>query len=91
MLGICATVVSHNNAENNRYAKVIQSLINQEYPNFHIVFIDDFSNDGTFESTKKFIESSRFPADRVTYVRNTERKYLSYNIVHAAFSYCQEN
>ena len=56
MLDICATVISHNNVENNRYEKVMQSLINQEYTNFHIVFIDDFSSDGTYESTKKFID-----------------------------------
>ena len=55
MLEICATVVSYNNFEDHRYVKVMQSLINQDYGNFHIVFIDDFSNDGTLEATKEFM------------------------------------
>lgn len=42
---------------NNRYKHVIDSLAFQEYP-LHlmkIIFIDDNSDDGTLEKTRKYI------------------------------------
>lgn len=41
----CVTMLSHNNIQNNRYLKVIRSILQQEYDNYHIVFIDDLSDD----------------------------------------------
>lgn len=61
----CVTVMSRNNMENNRYTKVMDSILQQEYENYHIVFIDDVSTDGTLASTAKYLESLNFPRDRV--------------------------
>ena len=66
----CVTVLSHNNIENNRYVKVMQSILQQEYENYHIVFIDDMSTDQTLAETKKYLEQVDFPTDRVTYIKN---------------------
>lgn len=41
----CLTVLSHNNIQNNRYLKAIESIVHQKYSNYHIVFIDDASSD----------------------------------------------
>jgi hypothetical protein len=41
----CLTVLSHNNIQNNRYLKAIESIVHQKYNNYHIVFIDDASSD----------------------------------------------
>lgn len=41
----CLTVLSHNNIQNNRYLKAIESIVHQKYKNYHIVFIDDASSD----------------------------------------------
>ena len=64
------------------------SLLIQNYTNFHIVFLDDNSDDGNLQRTKEFLDINGFPRNRVTYVQNLERKYASYNLVHAGQSYC---
>lgn len=38
---------SYNNAVKNRYMDNINSILQQEYSNYHIIFIDDYSDDGT--------------------------------------------
>lgn len=44
-LPMCITVMSYNNNENKRNIKALQSILQQEYDNYHIVFVDDDSND----------------------------------------------
>ena len=44
---ICLVIPSYNNVEDNRYTNNIRSVVMQEYTNYHIVFIDDASTDGT--------------------------------------------
>lgn len=41
----CLTILSHNNIQNRRFAKAIESIVQQKYLNYHIVFIDDCSTD----------------------------------------------
>ena len=41
----CITVPSHNNVQDNRYLRSMLSILKQDYTNYHIVFIDDFSED----------------------------------------------
>ncbi len=38
--------------QNDRYKKVLDSITAQNYTNYHIVFIDDFSSDETLNRTK---------------------------------------
>ena len=45
---MCVVVPSYNNIPNNRYKKILNTIYYQNYSNYHIVFIDDFSNDDTF-------------------------------------------
>lgn len=33
----------------------------------------------------------KFPAERITYIRNLKRKYATYNILNAAFNYCKKD
>lgn len=40
----------------------------QDYKNYHIVFIDDLSDDETLSQTMRFMKSKDFPADRIAYV-----------------------
>lgn len=48
-------ILSRNNIEYDRYKKVLQSIKMQNYSNYHIVFTDDASSDGTFEETAKYM------------------------------------
>lgn len=89
-LPLCITIMSHNNVGQERYQRVMLSLLNQEYSNYHIVFLDDNSDDGTLQKTKEFMDQMGFPRDRINYIYNLERKFATYNIVHAAHSYCRE-
>ena len=50
-LPFCISILSHNNIANNRYIKVMISILKQEYQNYRIVFFDDMSSDDTFNST----------------------------------------
>lgn len=47
------------------------------------------SDDGNLEKTRDYMNEMGFPRERITYVANLERKYATYNIVHAAHSYCK--
>lgn len=39
----------------------MQSIIQQKYLNYHIVFIDDFSSDANMEMTMKYVKEAGFP------------------------------
>ena len=43
----------------------MNSIIQQNYKNFHIVFIDDASTDDTFNQTLQLIYEKKFPLNRV--------------------------
>ena len=63
----------------------------QEYKNYHIVFIDDASTDGTGEQIKKFLltNQAKIPSERFTVVKNEERKMAMPNLRMAAKQYCK--
>ena len=66
-------------------------MIEQDYKNFHIVFIDDHSADETLKETAKFVKDRNFPDSKIQYIKNMETKYPAYNILMAAYEYCQED
>ena len=37
------------------------------------------------------MKEKQFPSDRITFVKDFQRKYQAYNIVHAAYSYCHKD
>ena len=58
---ICVTVISKDNIPDKRYQKSILSVLEQDYENFHIVYIDDHSADETLKETVNFVQSRNFP------------------------------
>lgn len=91
-LPLCININSHNNIQNERYKKVLDSVTAQNYTNYQIVFIDDMSDDGTLAATKKYLEGTlNFPRERVTYVKNKVHTYATYNIINAAFNFCKND
>jgi cellulose synthase/poly-beta-1,6-N-acetylglucosamine synthase-like glycosyltransferase len=66
----------------------MNSIVQQKYDNYHIVFIDDFSTDNNIKGTIEYMNRIGFPKDRITYVQNLNRNYATYNIINAAYNYC---
>ena len=62
---------------------------NENFQNFHIVYLDDYSSDGTLTMAKSFMDKRHWPKDRITYIQNLQRRYTEYNTQHAAHSYCR--
>ena len=59
------------------YEQYFQTLESQNYSNYRVVMIDDFSDDGTPEKIQEFLQTSVSEGfrSRVKLVVNTERKY----------------
>ena len=84
----CVTMLSKNNIEQGRYWKVLRTILQQNYSNYHIVFIDDNSKDETLSQTINYFKQHKFPSNKLVFVRNKKQMFATYNIVNAAYSYC---
>lgn len=60
----------------------------QKYQNYHIVLIDDNSDDRSLEFSIEYLKKNKFPKNRTTFVRNNKRNFATYNIVNSAFNFC---
>lgn len=78
-------VPSYNNMR--WYLHNLDSLVNQEYSNFRIIYIDDCSNDGMSQAITAYLARSPH-ADKIEYIRNTQRKGALANIITAVYE-CQ--
>lgn len=63
-------MLSHNNVGQNRYKKAVLSLLQQKYENYHIVFIDDMSDDGNMNKTIQLMQELKFSKERVRFIQN---------------------
>lgn len=63
----------------------------QEYKNYHIVFIDDASTDGTGEQVEQFLvaNQTKIPSESFIVVKNKEQKRAMPNLRIAAKKYCK--
>lgn len=71
---------SYNNQ--SWYKKNLESLFCQNYNNWHLIYTDDASPDGTGKAVEQFIAQSG-KQDKVTLIKNTERKGALENIYNA--------
>ena len=76
-------IVGFNNG--GAVPKTIASVLNQTYDNFRVVYIDDASNDGSFDVARDAIYESDHLA-HVTLVRNEERLGVLANIYRAVIA-----
>ena len=67
----------------------MQTILYQDYSNYHIVFIDDASTDQTFNKTKEFLIEEGFDQSRIDYIRNEKKMYATYNLQNSAHHYCK--
>ncbi len=71
---------------NSRWHKLnLGNLFAQNYSNYHVIYIDDCSPDGTYDLVKQFIKNCR-QEHRVTLIKNPERNGALYNLYHAIHS-----
>ena len=76
-------IPSYNNAR--WCVKNINSALNQNYENYRIIFIDDNSNDQTFEKVSEIVSSSP-KASKVSLIRNQNRLGALENIYNAVLT-----
>lgn len=87
---ICVVVPTFNNAVQNRHINNINSILVQEYSNYHIIFIDDASTDSTATDVIQILTTqNKLPPNQYTIIRNTQQMKAMHNLRTAALNYCQ--
>ena len=84
---IVVIIPSYNNR--NYYQKNLDSIIAQNYDNYHVIYIDDLSQDRTGALVRSYIEKRRL-SHRITLIENKQRQGTLanlYNAIHA----CPDN
>lgn len=79
-------VPSYNNKE--WYAINLASIFSQKYTNYHVIYIDDNSTDGTGDLVAEYIKNKKLE-DKITLIRNSERCYAAENR-HRAIHSCPD-
>lgn len=67
----------------------LESVFCQDQKNYRVIFVDDCSPDDTFEKAQSIIEKHK-EEDRVTLIKNTERKGALHNLYDSIHS-CEDN
>lgn len=63
-------IPSYNNAQ--WYEKNLESIFQQQYDNYRVIYIDDCSSDGTYELVKHYVIKCGYQ-DHVTLIKNEQR------------------
>jgi glycosyltransferase involved in cell wall biosynthesis len=71
------------------YKKNLDSLFSQRYQNFHIIYIDDCSTDGTAQLVADYT-ALRGMQSKITIILNTQRRYALANL-HEVVQSCPDN
>lgn len=79
-------VIPFYNAE-KYLVNCINSVLSQNYNNYHIIVINDCSTDNSSNIMSDFVNSS----NKITYIENKERMYPMYNHQNAIFNYCDKD
>jgi glycosyltransferase involved in cell wall biosynthesis len=85
---IVVLACSYNNSQWYRWN--LDSIRNQDYDNYHVLYIDDCSSDGTGALVQEYLDEHDMH-ERVHLVRNKERKGAMYNQYHGIHSYCKDS
>ncbi len=76
-------VPSYNNIR--FYEKNLASILAQDYTNYHVIYVDDCSTDGTGDAVAAYI-AAHDCEDTITLIRNSTRRgamYNHYTVAHA--------
>ncbi len=86
----CIVVPSYNNIK--YITQALNSVFRQEYHNWKMLYVDDASNDGTYELVESIkylsgLDDNKFKLDR----HETRKRSPLYAFVHASNSFCEAN
>lgn len=84
---IAVVVTSYNNE--TFCEKNLESIFDQTYNNYRVIYIDDASTDNTFKKVSDYI-ALRGMGEKVTLIRNKERKLKTANLYHGVHL-CQDH
>ena len=70
--------------------KHLDSIFNQKYDNYEIIYIDDASTDGSGELAAEYIKEKGME-HKVRLIINEERKYKMANQYHAIHEFCKDS
>ena len=73
-IGICVYIPSYNNGKNRLYLRNLDSVFQQEYQNYHVVYVNDASTDGTGEYVKQYMKANQIPAEKYEIINNEKDK-----------------
>ena len=82
---------SFKNTPDYRYAWHIESLLQQDYSNYRVVIIDDFSPDMTFKYIARYLKWRGVPRDKFILLRNNVHRTAVENIYYTVHKYCDYN
>lgn len=68
----------------------INSILDQDYSNFRVIYIDDASRDGTADVVESLVQAHEKKID-FTLIRNRERLGALSNIYHAIHNRCEDD
>ncbi|HEB42044.1 MAG TPA: glycosyltransferase family 2 protein, partial [Candidatus Dependentiae bacterium] len=84
---ITVVIPSYNNKE--WYERNLDSVLDQDYSNYRVIYTDDVSTDGTGELVAAYIE--KYGAqDKITLVKNKKHQGALYNLYRMIHS-CEDN
>ena len=84
---LVVVIPSYNNAR--WYKQNLESIFNQKYCNYRVIYIDDCSTDGTYELVKEYVKATG-QEDRVALIRNEVNRGIfanHYRAVHMCDDY----
>jgi glycosyltransferase involved in cell wall biosynthesis len=85
---IVLLITSYNNSQ--WYKGNLDAAFAQNYSNFRIIYVDDCSSDRTGELVEQYVHERGW-ADRVTLIKNTERKLKMENFYNAVHQLCADH
>lgn len=78
---------SYNNEQN--YKKNLDSVVNQTYKHWRIIYVDDASTDNTYQQVNYYVMGNQL-LDRVTILRNHKNMKQAYSR-YIAFQMCEDD
>lgn len=87
-LPFCIVVPSYNNVAGGRYLRNLNSIFQQEYSNYRVIYLDDASDDGTGERVRQYARDHRIAAEKMKVIVNAQRLKAMPNIHRAAHQEC---